>query len=383
MSTSTAAFVGLAEMGPEEATRVTNWTEFQRVYGSFMPGGFLAHSVCQYFNNGGRQCYVVRVTAEEAHAASVTLRNRAQDPELGVIFSAMSDGEWGNGLVLQIEDGTTDPGNTFKVSVRRQADPAVVPADFNSTPPSETFDNLSIDPESAGFVTAVLKAQSNLIRATVLPENRVVQQGSLRGGEAPEESLATPCTFQIDLDGDGFQDVTLPAGDGSLSTADAAAAIEQAVGDLTAHKESNAAAFAGFTCQLEADDDGTRLVLRSGTKSAASSVRVQSTALDNAADKLKLSPAAGGRPEDGLALRRPMLADVVQVGDAVVGGPVAAVVKGDGTQRRGTRQSQPAGSGRHPPLPAGGRRRLRGAHRQLESGMAVRAGPPDGDHAAD
>jgi len=29
-STSTAAFVGLAEMGPDQALRVTNWTEFQR-----------------------------------------------------------------------------------------------------------------------------------------------------------------------------------------------------------------------------------------------------------------------------------------------------------------------------------------------------------------
>src|SRR4051812_49010623 len=35
VSTSTAAFVGLAEMGPDEATRVTSWTEFQRSYGYF------------------------------------------------------------------------------------------------------------------------------------------------------------------------------------------------------------------------------------------------------------------------------------------------------------------------------------------------------------
>jgi len=46
-STSTAAFVGLTEMGPDEATRVTSWTEFQRLYGSFIADSFLAHSVFQ------------------------------------------------------------------------------------------------------------------------------------------------------------------------------------------------------------------------------------------------------------------------------------------------------------------------------------------------
>jgi phage tail sheath protein FI len=114
-STSTAAFVGLAERGPVAATRVTNWTEFQRLYGSFSSEGLLAHSVFQYFNNGGRQCYVVRVTRAEARTASVSLRNRAEQPVPGLTFSAMSPGAWGNTLVLSIEDGTEDPGNTFKV----------------------------------------------------------------------------------------------------------------------------------------------------------------------------------------------------------------------------------------------------------------------------
>ena len=75
-STSTAAFVGLAEMGPDEATRVTSWTEFLRRYGSFIADGFLAHSVFQFFNNGGRQCYIVRVTRSDAAVASVSVGER-------------------------------------------------------------------------------------------------------------------------------------------------------------------------------------------------------------------------------------------------------------------------------------------------------------------
>jgi len=105
-STSTAAFVGLAQMGPDDAVlQVTSWTEFQRYYGTFIPDGYLAHSVFQYFNNGGQLCYIVRVVRGDAQAASVTVQNRASVPVDGLTISASSKGAWGNSLYLQIEDG--------------------------------------------------------------------------------------------------------------------------------------------------------------------------------------------------------------------------------------------------------------------------------------
>src|SRR5215471_8804460 len=103
-STSTAAFVGLAEMGPEDATRVTTWTEFQRLFGTFFADSFLAHGVFQYFNNGGRQCYVVRVTRSNAAVASVTVQNRATQSKPAMTFRASSKGAWGNSLTVQIQD---------------------------------------------------------------------------------------------------------------------------------------------------------------------------------------------------------------------------------------------------------------------------------------
>ena len=109
-------------MGPDLPTRVTNWTEFQRYYGSFISDGYLAHSVFQYFNNGGQQCYIVRVTRSDAATANVTVQNRAAAPVAGLTFSAKNKGAWGNFLYLQIEDGSADPGNGFKISVRRQTD---------------------------------------------------------------------------------------------------------------------------------------------------------------------------------------------------------------------------------------------------------------------
>ncbi len=328
-STSTAAFVGLAQRGPDEATRVTSWAEFLRLYGSFTTDGFLAHSVFQYFNNGGRQAYIVRVTRSDAAAAVVTLNNRATAPVPGVTFAARNKGAWGNSLLLQIEDGSLDPGNQFKISVRQQDDPAFVPANVLDTAPLETFDNLDMDPASPGYVVSVLAQNSTLISAQVLSGNTSLQRGLHRGGFVPASNLplGANISFGINVDGDGMQVVNLPAAAGTATTlAAVATAIQTAVQGLVKKKTStDAAAFSNFACTVETVSAQTRLLLQSGTTSSAtSSVRVQPAATNDATSLLRLGPGAGGRSEDGIAVRRPALASVVQVGDAALTPPVAA-----------------------------------------------------------
>src|SRR3954447_12073047 len=70
VSTSIAAFVGLAPGGPVNTPmRISNWTQFAKIYGDpsepdngpFMDGAYLAHSVYGFFQNGGALCWVVRV----------------------------------------------------------------------------------------------------------------------------------------------------------------------------------------------------------------------------------------------------------------------------------------------------------------------------------
>jgi hypothetical protein len=329
-STSTAAFVGLAEMGPAEATRVTSWTEFQRSYGSFFTDSFLAQSVFQFFNNGGRQCYIVRVTRSDAVVASVTVNNRAATPVPGLTFSAKNAGAWGDSLLLQIENGTLDPGNEFRLSVRRQTDPDVVPANVKDITPLEVFDNLSMDPAAPNYVVSVLSGDSTLINAQVLSGNNSVQHGVHRGGFGPTLPLGTQLGFQINLDGDGLQAVTLPTTAGAATAlTDVAAAIQAAVRALTKKKGStDPAAFTSFTCTVDTVSGQSRLVLQSGTTSATSSVRVQPAPVNDATTMLRLGTGNGGRSEDGIAVRRPALADVVQVGDAAVVVPVTAATPG-------------------------------------------------------
>src|SRR5215471_5743038 len=65
VSTAIAAFIGFAEKGEVGEPRlVTNWTEFKNMYGDFVPGGYLAHAVYGYFNNGGNLCYVTRLEGD-------------------------------------------------------------------------------------------------------------------------------------------------------------------------------------------------------------------------------------------------------------------------------------------------------------------------------
>src|SRR3954447_22668993 len=60
--TAVAAFVGLAEAGPfNTPTLVSSWTQFTANYGGFVEGSYLAQSVYAYFQNGGGNCYVVRI----------------------------------------------------------------------------------------------------------------------------------------------------------------------------------------------------------------------------------------------------------------------------------------------------------------------------------
>jgi phage tail sheath protein FI len=329
-STSTATFVGLAEMGPDQATRVTNWTEFQRYYGSFIIDGYMAHSVFQYFNNGGRQCYIVRVTRSDATVADVTLQNRAAPPVAGFTFAAKNKGAWGNSLYLQIEDGTVDPGNGFKISVRRQLDPTVAPARLNDITPLEVFDNLAMDPNDPNYIVHILTQNSTLINATVLASNTSVQRGIHRGGFGPTLPLNTRNSFQINLDNDGFQVVTLPpAAAASTTLADVATAIQTAVTALTARKAPTPpATFTGFTCTVDTVAAQSRLVLQSGTSSVTSSVRVQAASTNDASALLKLGAGNGGRSEDGLAVRRPARADVIHIGVNAVAPPVTAVTLG-------------------------------------------------------
>jgi len=330
VGTSTAAFVGVAEMGPvDDAHRISSWTEYQRLYGSFTQNGYLAEGVFQFFNNGGRDCYVVRVAPEDAVAASAMVKNRAG--AAGVEFTATSPGEWGNCLVLTIEDSTPAESDLFTISVRRQEDPGVIPKDFLDSPPLEIHDQLGMDPAAPNFVETVLARNSQLITAKVHDANTGLEPGVHVGGKGAQLPLGDKRSFQISLDGDGLQTVTL---EGPVSTLDEiATAIETAVKALHKKKASTSdKAFSDFSCKVEGSEADAHLVLKSGTTaSPQSSVVVEAAATNNATRLLKIGEP-DGVSRFAFATRRPEAAKLIQLGDAVDEAAIADVTPGtDGT----------------------------------------------------
>ena len=91
-ATAVAAFVGFTERAPTDDPSdpdglkprlVTNWAQFENLYGGFTPNAMLAHAVYGYFNNGGSMAYIVRVPNTEPAAEPSTLELAATDNALG------------------------------------------------------------------------------------------------------------------------------------------------------------------------------------------------------------------------------------------------------------------------------------------------------------
>lgn len=309
-STSVAAFIGVAEKGPlEKAEKVFSFSEYQNIYGKFLSGGYcLSHAVYQFFNNGGTQCYVIRVLGSKSATATVTLNDRgegandAMHAAESLTIKAVNEGEWGNKLLVSISNGILNPGNEFNIAVYHQDDFAQSPA----PKPREKFENLSMVSDAPNFVESVLSA-SRYIRAEVNTNNNNSINGkSLSGGPCPT-ALEFPRTkFNINIDGDGFQEVDLSTADNAnLTTADGIRqAIVNVVGKLTPLKSSTLAGAFMITCSFE----DKALALRSGTNTKNSSVQVApaNNRDQDASSTLKLGIQYGGVESTGTAVRRPL-----------------------------------------------------------------------------
>lgn len=64
LSTSVAGFIGEAEKGPNNPTLITSQSEYQRIFGGFFGNEkFLPDAVQGFFLNGGKKCYISRITS--------------------------------------------------------------------------------------------------------------------------------------------------------------------------------------------------------------------------------------------------------------------------------------------------------------------------------
>lgn len=104
----TAAFIGLARMGPlNTPVPLESWTQFVEVFGEALPGLKLPQAVHAFFAEGGRRCLAVRCLDHlNARTARFELPGLSIAHPLparrAVRVAARNPGAWGNALSLRL-----------------------------------------------------------------------------------------------------------------------------------------------------------------------------------------------------------------------------------------------------------------------------------------
>jgi uncharacterized protein len=109
VGTSTVAFIGPAEKGrTNEPKLLTNWTEFQNVFGGYMydnttylPKSYVAHAVRGFLDNGGSSFYFVRVS--QASRAGRTLNDCHTPTSPTLVVKAKLEGAQENNIQVSVE----------------------------------------------------------------------------------------------------------------------------------------------------------------------------------------------------------------------------------------------------------------------------------------
>ncbi len=248
VGTAVAAFVGLTERGPANTpTLVTNWTQFNTVFGDFVEGSYLAHAVYGYFLNGGGGAYVVRIgsdgdPAQASAGAELVARGDPGRPVYRI--TAAEGGPAGDDIVVEIGDPGEESEDTFKVSVSKGGKV------------EEVFDNVSTKRGATNAAT-VVKARSKLIRleevgnggSMIVPERASVK---LTGGTAVTAVRVTADDYVGNsADRTGFAGLEAVDEVTMLSVPDVMAAYQRGIIDLEAVQAVQLAMIAH--CELMGD----------------------------------------------------------------------------------------------------------------------------------
>ncbi len=179
VATSVTAFIGSFPRGPvNEAVRVFNYGDVERVFGGVAAASEASYAIQQFFLNGGGQAYVVRVTNTDtsagrtrAVAAAITAQDGTGNDAMTI--TAVNPGVWGNSVRVEVDYNTPTPTTTFNMTVLEMET-----VEGREQPVRvETFRNLTPDADLAARVAG----DSQLIRLSnvaTTPARRPQQTGT-------------------------------------------------------------------------------------------------------------------------------------------------------------------------------------------------------------
>lgn len=173
-ATSIAAFVGYTARGIDNrAQAIFSFADFQRLYGGLASNSEVSYAVQQFYMNGGAQAYVVRTPmhyeatvavpnpvpyAQAAFGAPYTAATANTLASAGLVFSALSSGQWANGELLIDVDvqglnlSATAPGDplAFNLTITNLVDGT-----------TEYFPAISLNSNQQNFVASVVNDPDN------------------------------------------------------------------------------------------------------------------------------------------------------------------------------------------------------------------------------
>jgi phage tail sheath protein FI len=178
VATSIAAFVDWFPRGVlNEAVQCLSYADVEREFGSIDVNSPASYGIKQFFQNGGSECWVVRVAtrggatpannAVEARAI-VTDAPQGGGNELFRVLagrqirgeSATNPGLWGNDVYIDIDYETSDPTTTFNLIISE----VTLRNGTRQLLRSETFRNLTMDPASPNHALAVVNTGSRIVQ---------------------------------------------------------------------------------------------------------------------------------------------------------------------------------------------------------------------------
>ena len=172
VATSIAVFVGWAPRGSvERATRVASFPDYERACGGLDVRSNLGYAVKHFFDNGGTDAYIVRITHSTATTAACAIGP--------LTIEASSPGKWANTLQVRLTRRPAPDDARFRLDV-------IDPANGNAV--LESFADLSMTPADPRFVETVVNGRSAFIdnldaTTTATPANATVAIGATTAGD--------------------------------------------------------------------------------------------------------------------------------------------------------------------------------------------------------
>ena len=297
VATSIAAFIGYTQKGAvDEAVHIFSFADFERAFGGLSVDSPLSYCVRDFFQNGGSEAYVVR-TALGASSASVAMKNPTGTTVL--VVSAISAGQWGNNLEIDLDYNTVNPTSYFNLSV-------VEYVQQNGTwvaGTTEKYRNLTLNSTDPGFVVNAINPASQLISVALAPGLAISGQGSSRSGPLTVADLQqldlSHNHLSVRVNGVGPFDVTVTPPNMAVLT------LAQALTNLANELTTKINAQAGGGAVAVAPTANNTLTITSGNTSDRSSVQVTNALTSSATKILKFGLANGGLEVDGSASYRP------------------------------------------------------------------------------